>query len=152
MDTYDGFALIYNRHWGPRYAAAAPETLGPLVMSRIPPSSGVLDLCCGSGQISRGLEDSGFHVTGIDQSTALIEFAKINSPESSFSVADARRFNLPAHFQAAISLNDSLNPGALSRISPVVLARSSPPLVPEVWGIVKVSGWGQELDEVVGGG
>lgn len=109
MSNYDGFALIYDRHWAPRYAAAAPETLGRLLTPRIPPSSRILDLCCGSGQISRGLEDKGFSVTGIDQSAALIGLARINSPRSTFSVADARSFNLPANFQAAISLNDSLN-------------------------------------------
>jgi SAM-dependent methyltransferase len=106
---YDGFALIYNRHWGPRYAEAALETLEPLLLSRIPHGARILDLCCGSGQTSRRLEDRGYRVTGIDESASLIDFAKLNSPKSTFAVADARHFNLPAHFRAAISLNDSLN-------------------------------------------
>jgi SAM-dependent methyltransferase len=108
-NSYDEFALIYNRHWGPQYADVALDTLDPLLLSRIPPGSRILDLCCGSGQTSRRLEDRGYRIKGIDKSPALIAFAKINAPHSTFAVADARHFKLPAHFEAAISLSDSLN-------------------------------------------
>lgn len=106
---YDHFALIYDRHWGPRYAAAALETLDCLLFSRIPPGGGILDLCCGSGHISRRLTDRGFNVTGVDVSEALIALARSHAPSAAFEVADARDFRLPKEFHGAISLNDSLN-------------------------------------------
>jgi SAM-dependent methyltransferase len=109
VSNYDDFALIYNRHWGPRYAANALETLDSLVLSRIPTGGRVLDLCCGAGQISHILADRGFDVVGLDASASLIEIARKNAPNSHFEVADAKSFSLSNRFQAAISLNDSLN-------------------------------------------
>ncbi len=109
VSNYDDFALIYNRHWGPQYAANALETLDSLVLSRIPTGGRVLDLCCGSGQISRRLSDRGFDVVGLDASPSLVEFARKNAPNGHFEVADAKSFCLSDRFQAAISLNDSLN-------------------------------------------
>ena len=107
--NYDDFALIYSRHWGPRYAAHAIETVEPLVLSRIPNGANVLDLCCGAGQISRVLADRGYDIVGLDVSAALVELARQNAPKSHFEVADATSFSLPMRFHAAISLNDSLN-------------------------------------------
>jgi SAM-dependent methyltransferase len=108
ITNYDAFAQIYNRHWGPRYAEFALETLEPL-LAKIPGGGKILDLCCGSGQTSRRLADRGFEVTGLDNSPALISLAEKNAPNASFTVADARHFTLPAGFHAVISLNDSLN-------------------------------------------
>ena len=107
--NYDDFAPIYNRHWGPRYAANALETLESLVLSRIPTGGRVLDLCCGAGQISRILTDRGFSVVGLDASASLIALAKKNAPNAYFEVADAKSFRSSHRFQATISLNDSLN-------------------------------------------
>jgi SAM-dependent methyltransferase len=109
VSNYDDFALIYNRHWGPRYAASALETLESLVLSRIPTGGSVLDLCCGAGQISRILTDRGFNVLGLDASASLVGLARKNAPNAHFEVADAKFFGSTERFQAAISLNDSLN-------------------------------------------
>jgi SAM-dependent methyltransferase len=107
--NYDDFALIYNRHWGPRYAANALETLESSVLSRMPIGGRVLDLCCGAGQISRILTDRGFSVVGLDASASLILLARKNAPNAHFEVADAKSFSSSDRFEAAISLNDSLN-------------------------------------------
>ncbi len=85
------------------------ETLESLVLSRIPTGGKILDLCCGSGQISHMLTDHGFSVVGLDASVSLIALAKKNAPGAHFEVADARSFNSSDRFHAAISLNDSLN-------------------------------------------
>ncbi len=42
----------------------------------LPPGSEVLELCCGSGRVTRKLLRGGFHVTGIDMSEAMLERAK----------------------------------------------------------------------------
>jgi len=107
--NYDDFALIYNRHWGPRYAANALEALESLVLSRIPTDGRVLDLCCGAGQISRILADRGYNVVGLDASASLVGLARRNAPSAHFEVADATLFSSSDRFQAVISLNDSLN-------------------------------------------
>jgi SAM-dependent methyltransferase len=107
--NYDDFALIYDRYWGPRYAAAALQTLRPLLLSRFAAGGRVLDLCCGSGQVSRVLADQGFDVVGLDASASLIALARRNAPTVHFEIADARYFSLAERFHAAICLNDSLN-------------------------------------------
>jgi SAM-dependent methyltransferase len=107
--NYDDFAPIYNHHWGPRYAAAALQTLDPLLLSRIPAGGRVLDLCCGAGQVSRVLADKGFDVVGLDASASLVALARGNAPNVHFEIADARYFSLVDRFHAAICLNDSLN-------------------------------------------
>jgi len=51
----------------------------------------VCDLACGEGFLSRILADRGAHVTGFDQSTALIERARARSrPSIRFEVSDAQ--------------------------------------------------------------
>ncbi len=107
--NYDDFALIYDRHWGPRYAAAALQTLDPLLLSRIPAGAKVLDLCCGAGQVSRVLADKGLDVVGLDVSASLVALARRNAPKVHFEIADARYFCSTERFHAAVCLNDSLN-------------------------------------------
>jgi SAM-dependent methyltransferase len=107
VSNYDDFALIYNRHWGPRYAENALESLESLGLSRIPAGGKVLDLCCGAGQISRMLTERGFDVVGLDASASLVGLARKNAPDAHFEVADARFFRSADRFQAAISLNDT---------------------------------------------
>lgn len=106
---YDGFAQIYDRHWGPRNAAAATEMLECILFPRIPPEAKILDLCCGAGHVSAVLGRRGFDVVGLDLSRALVDLAKTNAPRSRFEVADARAFTLGEKFDAVISLSDSLN-------------------------------------------
>jgi SAM-dependent methyltransferase len=50
------------------YAACASGELAP--------ESSILELCCGSGRVTRKLLRSGFHVTGIDMSEEMLERAR----------------------------------------------------------------------------
>jgi SAM-dependent methyltransferase len=106
---YDDFAVIYGRYWGPRYAAAACDTLDVLLAPRIAAGAKVLDLCCGAGQISAVLAARGFDVMGLDASAALLQLARTHAPQVRFQRGDARGFWLGETFQAVICLNDSLN-------------------------------------------
>lgn len=48
-----------------------------LAMGELPPGSDVLELCCGSGRVTRGLLRKGFHVTGLDLSEAMLDRARL---------------------------------------------------------------------------
>ncbi len=48
-----------------------------LAMGELPPSSEILELCCGSGRVTKGLLRSGFHVTGLDLSAPMLAKAKL---------------------------------------------------------------------------
>jgi SAM-dependent methyltransferase len=43
----------------------------------LPPGSEILELCCGSGRVTRKLLRAGFHVTGIDMSEQMLERARL---------------------------------------------------------------------------
>lgn len=104
----DEFAWIYNKIWGP-YANQAIQILDDLLLKQLSPNASVLDLCCGTGQLSNLLTNRGYQITGIDSSEAMIRFARRNAPNAMFVVQDARQFCYPESYNAIISTYDSLN-------------------------------------------
>ncbi|AKR09131.1 MULTISPECIES: class I SAM-dependent methyltransferase [Bacillus cereus group] len=105
---YDIFASIYNKHWG-HFAEHSYLAFEKLVLQYAQPRSHILDLCCGTGHLTRKLLDNNFVVTGIDGSTQMIEYARKNAPDATFIVDDARYFNINEQFHYVISASDSLN-------------------------------------------
>jgi SAM-dependent methyltransferase len=67
--------------WG--FAREAVELLAPQAGERI------LDIGCGTGQLTREIANSGAHVTGIDRSPEMIAGARRNFPDVEFAAADA---------------------------------------------------------------
>jgi len=63
----------------------------------------ILDLGCGSGQLTYQISKSETVVTGIDSSKKMIEAAKINYPEINFYVKNAANFNFDKPFDAIFS-------------------------------------------------
>lgn len=106
---YDRFAWFYNRYWGPEFCSPALAIYNVLLFPHLTPGCRVLDLCCGTGQISAGLSERGFRVTGLDGSEAMLRFARQNAPEAEFLRGDARAFRQPQTYQCVISAFDSLN-------------------------------------------
>jgi len=106
---YDRFAWFYNKYWGGEYSRPALAIYNIILFPHLPDGCRILDLCCGAGQIARGLTERGYRVTGVDGSEAMLEFARANAPGAEFIRADARDFRLPDKFHAVISAFDSLN-------------------------------------------
>lgn len=106
---YDRFAWFYNRYWGPEFCSPALAIYNILLFPHIPENSRILDLCCGTGQISAGLSERGYQVTGLDGSAAMLRFARENAPAVNFVHGDARTFQLPQTFDCVLSAFDSLN-------------------------------------------
>ncbi len=106
---YDRFAWFYNRYWGGEYSRPALAIFNALLFPHLPDGCRVLDLCCGAGQIAKGLVERGYRVTGVDGSREMLKFARANAPGAEFIRADARDFQLPDKFHAVISAFDSLN-------------------------------------------
>lgn len=107
--AYDEFALVYERYWAPHSLRKFAPILKQVLLPRLPPGAGVLDVCCGTGQITCWLADQGFRMTGLDESEGMLRHARARAPELEFVRADARDFELPLRYDAAISLFDSLN-------------------------------------------
>jgi trans-aconitate methyltransferase len=63
----------------------------------------ILDVGCGSGQLTAKIAESGAKVIGIDNSAEMIQDAKSKYPLIDFHVMDAADFNFKPHFDAIFS-------------------------------------------------
>ncbi len=80
-----------------QYGEALLELLSPQ------PGERILDLGCGTGQLTQKIAETGAIVAGIDQSNEMIEKAKNNYPQLEFAVADARDFQVKEPFDVVFS-------------------------------------------------
>lgn len=118
--AYDDFAWFYHRYWSQGIPFRLLDAVDRLLLADVDAGARVLDLCCGTGRISRVLADRGYRVVGVDGSAGMLEFARGEAPAAEFIRADARDFGLGPPVDAAVSLFDSLNhvtgPGELRRV------------------------------------
>src|SRR5690625_999116 len=63
----------------------------------------ILDLGCGTGDISNLIQDSGAHVLGVDSSSKMIQQAKYKYPHIPFEVGDANQLQYENKFNAVFS-------------------------------------------------
>jgi SAM-dependent methyltransferase len=108
FSDYDDFAFAYNRHWGEVSLEWLP-IYERLLLRRLPSEGRLLDLCCGTGQLTRRLAARGFQVEGLEGSENMLRFARRQAPGVSFTHQDARHFKLSHRFNGVISAFDSLN-------------------------------------------
>jgi SAM-dependent methyltransferase len=108
-DFYDLIAPIYDRHWGRAYFSLASSLFESRIATQVPSGGRILDLCCGSGRFADFLSRSGYRVTGVDSSPALLAQAAQQAPGARLMQADMSEFALPETFDAAVCLFNSLN-------------------------------------------
>ncbi|NJS10991.1 MAG: class I SAM-dependent methyltransferase [Microcoleus sp. CSU_2_2] len=80
-----------------QYGESLLELLAPKAGERI------LDLGCGTGQLTKKIAESGAFVHGIDSSLSMITQARSNYPQLDFAVADARDFQVDKPLDAVFS-------------------------------------------------
>jgi trans-aconitate methyltransferase len=105
----------------------------------------ILDLGCGTGELTAQIAASGAQVTGIDSSASMIATAKNQFPEIKFAVADATSFALPEKFDAVFS-NAALH---WIRQKEKVLDRIHQHLVPGGRLVLEMGGKGN-VDDIMG--
>lgn len=105
----------------------------------------ILDLGCGTGELTAQIAASGAHATGMDSSPAMIESAHKHFPDVRFGVADATNFNLPEKFDAVFS-NATLH---WIRQKEKVLDRIHHHLVPGGRLVLEMGGKGN-VDDILG--
>jgi SAM-dependent methyltransferase len=109
LSQYDPIAGLYHDLWADWYLPASRRALETLFFSQIPAGASVLDVCCGSGHVTRELVQRGYRVTGVDASAELIARARADLPAVDFRIMDVRRLVLDHASDAALSTFDSLN-------------------------------------------
>ncbi|MFL6446454.1 MAG: class I SAM-dependent DNA methyltransferase [Bryobacteraceae bacterium] len=108
--SYDPIAEMYHKLWADWYLPAALPALDRLFFSRVPEGARVLDVCCGSGHVTRELIRRGYSVTAVDASAELIAIARKDWPQLDWQVQDARFLQVGKRkYRAALSTFDSLN-------------------------------------------
>jgi trans-aconitate methyltransferase len=80
-----------------RYGADLLELLAPQ------PGERILDVGCGTGQLTAEIARSGAQVVGLDNSTDMLAEALKNFPELRFVLGDAAHFDFPEPFDAVFS-------------------------------------------------
>ncbi|SHN77108.1 class I SAM-dependent methyltransferase [Chitinophaga sp. CF418] len=63
----------------------------------------ILDLGCGTGELTSQIAASGAKVTGLDASSSMIASAQEHYPDITFKVGDATNFSLPETFDAVFT-------------------------------------------------
>lgn len=67
------------------------------------PGERILDLGCGTGQLTAKIAEAGATVTGIDSSASMLEQARADHPSITWMLADARSFRFAEPFDAVFS-------------------------------------------------
>lgn len=67
------------------------------------PGESILDLGCGSGELTQQIADRGATVIGLDASESMIAKARQQFPALDFRLGDATNFELPQRFDAVFS-------------------------------------------------
>lgn len=80
-----------------RYGADLLDLLAPR------PGERILDLGCGTGQLTAEIARRGAHVVGLDRSAEMLADARCNFPHLEFVDADAARFEFRKPFDAVFS-------------------------------------------------
>ena len=91
-------ARYQDRHsfvW--RYGASLLEQLNPQ------PGERILDVGCGTGQLTAEIARSGAQVVGLDNSAGMLSQARQNYPDLTFVLGDASAFDFPEPFDAVFS-------------------------------------------------
>jgi trans-aconitate 2-methyltransferase len=78
---------------------------GASIVQWLSPNSGerILDLGCGTGQLTASIAETGAEVVGIDSSATMLAEARQNYPEIEFVHADAHEFHFDKPFDAVFS-------------------------------------------------
>lgn len=113
MDAYTGFASVYDTFMDNiPYEEWAEYVIGLLKEYEINEGI-VLDLGCGTGNMTELLAEAGFDMIGVDNAEEMLEIAMEKRAESGHDILyllqDMREFELYGTVRAIVSICDSIN-------------------------------------------
>lgn len=112
-DSYTSFAEVYDLFMDnvpyDRWASGIDSLLQKYLPSADKPM--ILDLGCGTGQITRRLRDKGYDMTGVDSSYEMLEIARAHENDNTilYLCQDMRDLDLFGTYQGVVSVCDCLN-------------------------------------------
>ena len=110
------FARVYNRRWQD-YANRIAPLIHAFYESESPADRRkfLLDLCCGTGQLTAYFLEKGYRVVGLDLSKGMLEHARekalpyMVAGQAQFVQGDAADYQLDETFSLVVSTFDALN-------------------------------------------
>lgn len=114
MEAYTSFAQVYDLFMDNVPYEEWCEYIKSLLEEYEITDGLVLDLGCGTGKLTRLLEDAGYDMIGIDYSEEMLEIAREHQEEREGSnilylLQDMREFELYGTVRAVVSICDSMN-------------------------------------------
>lgn len=112
MEAYTSFAQVYDLFMDNVPYEEWCEYIKSLLKEYKIENGLVLDLGCGTGKLTRLLEDAGYDMIGIDYSEEMLEIAREHQEEGSnilYLLQDMREFELYGTVRAVVSVCDSMN-------------------------------------------
>jgi predicted TPR repeat methyltransferase len=106
VNSYDDFAPYYDALTGD--GSHSLEFVQRAIDTWRPESQSLLELGCGTGSVLAGLSAL-TSLTGIDSSTAMLEFAAHKVPSAAFVQRDISTFQLDQQFDIIVCVFDTLN-------------------------------------------
>jgi SAM-dependent methyltransferase len=106
---YDPWAWLYNKSEANLACRRLMPKLEKLLLPYLPEKAQILDLCCGTGQLTQQLIARKYQVIGLDGSEKMLHYARENAPNAQFILGDARSFELTSTFDAVICTDSALN-------------------------------------------
>lgn len=113
MKIYDRFARLFAAGKYPAYSQRMADVLPSVLEELGGRPHDILDIACGEGTFAVAMAKQGFRVTGIDQSAAMLKFAKEKAKHEgvrvSFHQQDMRNLTFEPQFDLVTCWYDSLN-------------------------------------------
>lgn len=111
MEAYSSFAKVYDELMDNIPYESWCKYLSELLKRYSVDSGLVLDMGCGTGNITQRLAESGYDMIGIDNSLEMLMIArdKDKSKEILYLLQDMRSFELYGTVRAVVSICDSMN-------------------------------------------
>lgn len=105
---YEALAGVYERTFGPEAAEASWRAVERLLLPGLARGERVLELCCGTGEMTARLLARGFRVTAVDRSPAMLAYARKRADGAKIVAADIRDFRPRGSFAAVLCAYNSL--------------------------------------------
>ncbi len=113
MSFYDRFAYFYTKGPYSQYSEKMVALLPPVLARFEAQPQTILDIACGEGTFAVAMAQKGFHVTGVDRSPQMLEFARERAErenaEVEFLRQDMRSLSFDERFDLVTCWFDSLN-------------------------------------------
>ena len=110
MESYTGFAKVYDLFMDNVPYEEWCEYLAALFQENGIQDGLVLDLGCGTGKLTRLMEQKGYDMIGVDNSFEMLDIARETASENIlYLMQDMREFELYGTVRAIYSACDSVN-------------------------------------------